>query len=329
MNVLGVSDNDEVVVDVQRAYPIGAGITCTGNVDLASLLRPFEDLELMTVLCGSDAELLLDVPPADVILNCVYDPDTSARALSAIDAMQRRMGLPVVNAPDRVLQTTRDGVFRLLADQAGVVMPRVVRIQPRYRADVPAMARTGGLETPFLVREAGTHGGKKLTLVEQANRLDELDKFAFTGADFYVTEFIDFRSPDDVYRKYRVIVIDGVPHARHLVVAGTWNIHHADRGDLMGNPAWEREEEQFLREFRPEDHPVFSAMALTLGLDYFGVDFAVGANGDVIVFEANACFRVLWEGHSESVLPSLRVSDGQIRDSLRKLLRTRAGLTDD
>ncbi len=313
MNVLGVSDNDEVVVDVQRAYPIGAGITCTGNVDLASLLRPFEDLELMTVLCGSDAELLLDVPPADVILNCVCDPDTSARALSAIDAMQRRLGLPVVNAPDRVLQTTRDGVFRLLADQAGVVMPRV----------------TGGLETPFLVREAGTHGGKKLTLVEQANRLDELDKFAFTGADFYVTEFIDFRSPDDVYRKYRVIVIDGVPHARHLVAAGTWNIHHADRGDLMGHPAWKREEEQFLREFRPEDHPVFSAMASTLGLDYFGVDFAVGANGDVIVFEANACFRVLWEGHSESVLPSLRVSDGQIRDSLRKLLRTRAGLTDD
>jgi hypothetical protein len=189
------------------------------------------------------------------------------------------------------------------------------------------MARAAGFDMPFLVREAGSHSGKQLVLLEGAD-LEALDGFAFDGREYYVTEFVDFRSPDGLYRKYRVIVIGGVPHARHLVIARTWSINASDRHELMEQREFDQEEEQFLREFRPEDHPVFGAISSILGLDYFGVDFAYDLAGDLVVFEANACFRVLWEGEPQSSIPSHVASDGEIRASLVDLLRQRGGLVE-
>ena len=175
------------------------------------------------------------------------------------------LALPAVNAPERVMQTTRDGVHRLLSAHAGVRMPATIRIRPRVRNDVTAMAGTAGLGRPFLVREPGSHGGTKLALLGAGDRLDVLDQFAFDGREYYVTEFVDFRSPDGIYRKYRVIVIDGVLYPRHLVAATTWNIHAAERAELMGDPAYQREEEEFLRGFMAADHPVFGTIASARG----------------------------------------------------------------
>jgi len=203
-----------------------------------------------------------------------------------------------------------------------------VRVRPQSRDEVLVLARTAGLDLPVLVREPGSHGGTKLLRLAADDGLQVLDQFAFDGREFYVTEFVDFRSPDGVYRKYRVVVIDGVPYARHLVAAMTWKIHAAARPELMDQPVYEREEEEFLRDFRAGDNPGFGAIASTLGLDFFGVDFAVDPTGDILVFEANACFRVLWQGQQQSPIPSHVESDEHIRTALVALLRRRAGVVE-
>ena len=328
LHLVGIDDTGTARVNLLRSYPMDVSLTCEGNVDLLSLLASCDDIEVITVPCAGRPVPPGDMPPADVVLNAVCDPDTNARALATVDALQRELSLPAVNAPERVMQTTRDGVHRLLSAHAGVRMPATIRIRPRVRNDVTAMAGTAGLGRPFLVREPGSHGGTKLALLGAGDRLDVLDQFAFDGREYYVTEFVDFRSPDGIYRKYRVIVIDGVLYPRHLVAATTWNIHAAERAELMGDPAYQREEEEFLRGFMAADHPVFGTIASALGLDFFGVDFALDAGGNVIVFEANACFRVLWDGQTESGIPSHLESDHHIRTALVDLLRRRAGLVE-
>src|SRR5439155_1080338 len=91
----------------------------------------------------------------------------------------------------------------------------------------------GELTPPFLFRQVGSHGGQDLALVGDRDDLDRLEQFALDGRDFYVTEFVDFRSPDGLYRKYRVLVIDGVPYAKHMIASDSWNIHAEDRTSVV------------------------------------------------------------------------------------------------
>jgi len=233
--------------------------------------------------------------------------------------------MPAINNPDRVLGTVRDAVPGALAGQPGLRVPNTTRIQPMYRADVPAMAEAAGIGMPYLVREAGTHGGLNLTLLDKGTPLDELDKFRFDGRDFYVTEFVDFRSPDRLYRKYRVLVIGGVPIARHMIALENWNIHAEDRRALMEvSPDLQHEEEQFLRGFSPNRFPVFQVLAAKLGLDYFGVDFAIDELGNAIVFETNCCFRAIVDEASVSKIPYHQELIANIKAAFADLIRARA-----
>jgi glutathione synthase/RimK-type ligase-like ATP-grasp enzyme len=322
-HVLGIDDSNRVEVALLSPDITRARHKYTGNVDLRALLDPAE-FEILDIICGGMRADPLRLQGIQVILNAVCDPDTNKKALTVVSRMREQLGVPVVNSPERVLQTTRDTLYRTLAGQPGVHMPFTARIQPRYRNDVPAMAAAAGVRMPFLVREAGTHGGTNLTIVDDATRLDELDKFPFDGRDFYVTEYVEFRSPDGLYRKYRVVIIGGLPIARHMIAKQDWNIHADDRPALMnGRPDLQREEEQFLRDFSPERYPVFNTLPPKLGLDYFGMDFGFDDSGDMVVFETNSCFRAVIEGEPEGSIPYHRELIERIKGALGDLIRTR------
>ena len=175
---------------------------------------------------------------------------------------------------------------------------------------------------PFIVREAGSHTGKGLILIADSDTTDELERFAFDGRDLYVTAYADFRSPDGLYRKYRLLVVDGVPFPRHMVASPSWNIHSEDRPLLMNKRPDLRDEEQaFLRDFSLDRFPAFEALASKLGLDYFGVDFALGDDGGVLVFETNCCFRPIRE-KDDPVYDGADVS--KVKAAMGELIRARA-----
>jgi glutathione synthase/RimK-type ligase-like ATP-grasp enzyme len=322
-HVLGIDDSNRVEVALLSPDITRARHKYTGNVDLRSLLNP-DEFEVFDIICGGMKADPVRLERIHVILNAVCDADTNTQALAVVSRMQQQLGVPVINAPERVLQTTRDALYRTLSGQPGLHMPATARIQPRYRSDVPAMAAAAGIRMPFLVREAGTHGGTNLTVVDDPTRLDELDKFPFDGRDFYVTEYVEFRSPDGLYRKYRVVIIGGVPIARHMIAKKDWNIHAEDRRALMnGSPGLQAEEEQFLRDFSPERFPVFETLPPKLGLDYFGVDFGFDENGDLVVFETNCCFRAVIEGEAHDSIPYHRALIERIKTALGDLIRRR------
>ena len=94
---------------------------------------------------------------------------------------------------------------------------------------------------------------------------------------------------------------------------------------MNNTPALQQEEEAFLRDFTPEQFPVFGTLASKTGLDYLGVDFGIDRHQDMIVFETNCCFRALNASESESRIPYHRESVAQIKAAVVNMIRKKAG----
>ncbi len=104
-------------------------------------------------------------------------------------------------------------------------------------------------------------------------------------------QYLDARGADGLARKYRVMMIDGKLYPLHLAISDDWKVHYFTAA-MSGNAQHQAEEKKFL-----EDMPsVIGARGMaalerirdTLGLDYGGVDFGLDAEGNILLFEANA-----------------------------------------
>jgi hypothetical protein len=88
--------------------------------------------------------------------------------------------------------------------------------------------------------------------------------------------------------------VGGEPFPYHLAIDNGWMIHY--RSAPMDEHAWMRDEERrFLR--MPEkalgvSSATLRALAAAVGLDYFGIDCTVLADGTLFVFEADAAMLV-------------------------------------
>jgi glutathione synthase/RimK-type ligase-like ATP-grasp enzyme len=293
-----------------------------GNVSV----EPFFDRDLFSVfrlVVGGMAGDQVMIPPIAVAVNAICDGDTNSTVLGVAEAVIEHLRIPVVNHPQAVLRTTREAVSAALAGDPDLRVPKTVRIRPTAIAQIASMMESGELVAPFLFRAAGIHGGVDLTLIEGPGDLALLDRFAFDGREFYVTEFVDFRSPDGLYRKHRVFVVDGTPIARHMLVWKTWNVHAENRDLMSSNPEYQEEERVFLETFSADRYPVFQRIAQRLGLDFFGVDFGIDSDGRLIVFEANACFRAWRSEELDGRLDYHKAALDSLRNAFTKMLHAR------
>jgi hypothetical protein len=147
---------------------------------------------------------------------------------------------------------------------------------------------------PLVIRPVDSQAGRDLACVANDDELAAYRERTDVPA-FYVMPFIDCALADGYYRKYRVIVVDGVPYPYHLAISRHWMIHYYNTP--MREQAWMREEEErFLSGFEP----VFGAklqkaleeIASILGLEYLGVDCSIDRNGRLVIFEADPAMIV-------------------------------------
>jgi glutathione synthase/RimK-type ligase-like ATP-grasp enzyme len=326
LHIVGIDDSDRIRIRFLSRDPGRVFYDLEGNVDLAPYLDQ-EEFELFRLVVGGMAGEPVEVPPVRVILNAICDPDTNAKSLDVAEKIVDQLGVPVINHPQVVRRTSRDVVPTLLAGDPEVHVPKTLRVRPMGRAGIEAIVGRGEIVPPFLVREPGTHGGIGLTLVEDVEHLDLVDRFPLDGRDLYLTEFVDFRSPDGLYRKYRVMVIDGLPHPRHMVVAKEWKIHLHSRQEVMPGSPYEDEEKVFLARFCEDRQEVFKRIAARIGAEFFGVDFALDDAGRLVVFEANCCFRGLLPlGVVARVTPPYHQEiHARLRQAFRTLVLSRMG----
>lgn len=327
LHLVGVCDSHTVMLSRLSRDPRNLPMHFEGNVEITSLVD--DRFELVGMLCGDLPTESFSASPFAAVLNGICDPDTNAGALRAAASIVDQLGVGVFNDPRRVAELTRDNVADRLAGIEGLLVPATARIAPAAVREVIPLASAGGVEPPFLVREAGRHGGLDLQLIRGEEDRDLLERYAFDGRHFYVTEFVDRPSPDGIYRKYRVIVVGGEPIPKHQIASSGWNVHARDRRSPEATAALQREDDEFVSATSLASEQVFREIHARLGLDYFGVDFGIDQDGRILLFEANSCVRALEGNATESPIPSHRRSTQRIRAALRRRMLEVAGAPED
>ena len=268
-----------------------------------------------------------ELPPVDAVFSAVAEPDLTKAELAAATTITAMLGVPVLNEPSDVARTGRADIAALLAGLPGMVVPPAFRLaRQEAAARIRALVAEGKLALPILLRPVGTHAGNDLEKIE---RVEEVADIAarLPGAELYATQFVDTRDGQGLYTKYRVVVVDGRPYPFHLGLSRRWMVHYynADPGDPT---AMDRAEERFLRHFEdifpPAARTAFAIMHERLGLDFFGVDCALDAQGALVLFEVDVGVIIhLMDDRDRYAYKHETVP--RIFDAVREMIRARVG----
>jgi hypothetical protein len=235
----------------------------------------------------------MPLPEHALVVNAIGDADLCATALERAVRLLAHTAAPVINRPERVQATGRATIARRLAALPGVRAPRIDIVSPDAIRD-----RADGLEFPLLLRRPGFHTGEHFLYVGERSALEGA-LASLAGDELLLISYLDARGADGMARKYRVMFIDGVLYPLHLAISRDWKVHYFT-SNMADDAAYRAEERRFL-----EDMPGVlgdTAMAAlrqicaTLGLEYAGIDFALGVDGSVLLFEANATMVVFPPG---------------------------------
>jgi len=282
--LVGADREDQIAV-------AGARAKTTGSSDIHQLIEPNRARHLLQVTPNLLRQKRRpDLTPYSCLINLVTEPERNERVLEAMRKLLRGASGKVINRPEAVLRSTRDQVARRLADVLGLIVPRVVRLRTAKPNIVRQVIERAGMQFPVILREVATHTGM---IVGRFESVEELQQAMHEGVEHIATEFVDYRSDDGLYRKYRVFFIG--PHIifRHKLYSDHWNVHGKDRDRVMvGRPDLIEEEAALFATpegaFPPEIKQVLTAVRDRIDLDFFGMDFGIAPDGRVLLFEANA-----------------------------------------
>jgi glutathione synthase/RimK-type ligase-like ATP-grasp enzyme len=232
------------------------------------------------------------LPPHQLVFNAIGDADLCEDELRKACHLLKNSRLPVINSPDNVLKTGRLMNAKRLANIPNVALPRMMLISRTDFLNGHALKILDeqALTPPLLLRSPGFHGGNYFVRVD---KLDELNSAAekLPGESLLAIEFLDSGNPDGLYRKYRVMCIDGKLYPIHLAISTRWNVHYFS-ADMAENERYRIEEANFLNDISTclgqKAISALNRISQILALDYCGIDFGLDAENNILVYEANS-----------------------------------------
>jgi hypothetical protein len=272
-----------------------------GNIPTAAFL---DDCTFLTSVIVTDyLDPSTPLPPHRLIFNAIGDADLCEPALEAAARLIARSSAPVINDPRAVMKTGRISNARRLGAVPGVVTPRTIALARDLLAgpDGAGSIANRGFSFPLLLRSPGYHTGRNFVLVASAAELSAAAA-ALPGNDLLVIEYLDARGRDGNARKYRVMMIAGRIYPLHLAISRQWKVHYFT-SDMADQPDHRLEEASFLGDMPAAlgDKAIAALEQIrdALGLDYGGIDFGLGPDGDLLLFEANATMVIAPPGPDE------------------------------
>lgn len=285
------------------------------------------------------------LPPHHVVFNAIGDADIRGEALAAAERVLQQTTAPVLNAPRAVRATTRAGNAQRLAGLPGVRTARTVLLPhaallAKDAGRILAFLAEEGLRFPLLLRAPGFHMGKHFVRVESESHLPEAvagfaeNSLQTTENGLLAMEFLNGRGSETgadagLFRKYRVLFIDGEFFPVHLAASEEWKIHYFS-AEMAEYPERRAEDKRFLADMPGVlGSRVMQALAAirdALALDYGGVDFGIDRDGNLLLYEANANMAVIHPG-PEPIWDYRRPAIDRIYTAVHTMLLRRAAVS--
>lgn len=331
-------------ITLQQHYTIAArksrpGLTLLvlmGPGDLMSntpveFLVEDSDVTLELLYLRADEAFPDEVPEHDVLLVAVAESEANQPLLERLARFVDDWPRPVINRPEHIRLLSRDGACGALRGLPGVEMPISVRA---YRATLEAVAAgrqdigtllaDGGF--PVIVRPLGSHAGTNLEKIDDPAALAGY-LAAVDGPQFYLSRFVDYRSADGLFRKYRIVLIDGKSYICHYAISRHWMIHYLNAG--MTESAEKRAEEAacmaaYDQQFGLRQAEALRAIGERMGLPYLGIDCAEMPSGELLIFEVDNAMIVHAMDPPE-MFPYKGPVMRKVFDAFRDLLEKKSG----
>jgi hypothetical protein len=276
-----------------QVLALAAAMDMGGNTPIEFLLE-HSGIELQTLYVVDGIELPTPLPEHDVAIVIASDSEECREALRKIEGAASRWPRPLLNPPHLVGNLDRDKLHHLLHGIEGLDIPATeaasrTQLSGVAQASRPLADIADGLAFPIIIRPRGSHAGTGLAKIDDSGALDRY-LAERPEVEFFVSRFVDYADGDGLFRKYRVVFVDGRPYACHMAIADRWDIWYLNAGMAFSDEK-RAEEASFMRGFDEifavRHRHALAAMADRVGLDYFTVDCAVNKNGELLIFEAD------------------------------------------
>jgi glutathione synthase/RimK-type ligase-like ATP-grasp enzyme len=274
-----------------RVLALAAAMDMGGNTPIEFLLED-SGIELVTLYVVDGVELPAPLPDHDVAIVIASDSEECREALAKIDRAAPRWPRPLLNPPQSVGNLDRDKLHRLLCGIEGLDIPATACVTRARLSDV-AQSNAGlagiAAEFPVIVRPRGSHAGVGLAKADDRTAIGRY-LAERPEQEFFVSRFVDYADNDGLFRKYRIVIVDGRPYACHMAIADRWDIWYLNAG-MAFSESKRAEEQNFMHSFDSafavRHRNALAAMTDRVGLDYFTVDCAENKRGELLIFEAD------------------------------------------
>lgn len=275
-------------------------------------------IELELYFCSPDAPLPPAIPEHDAVFVAISDTLQSQPLLQQLQPLLANWPRPVINRPASIGNVERQRASELLQGIPGLVMPTTATVS---RNELVA-AIQNQVPYPIILRPVGSHAGRNLAKIETDSALTTY--LAQVDADhFYLSAFIDYAGPDGLYRKYRLVLINGQAYASHMAISEHWMIHYLNAG--MYDSAQKRaEEEAFMAnfaQFAARHQNALDSIQQRAGLEYLCIDCAETQDGQLLIFEIDHAM-VVHALDSTELFPYKQVYMGQVKQAFEQFLAT-------
>ena len=271
-----------------------AAATDMGSNTPIEFLIDGSGIELTTLYVMPDIGWPDWLPDHDVAIVIASDSDDCRAALDKIARAAPNWPRPLLNPPELIGHLDRDKLHGLLGGIEGLEIPQTVCLTREQllllaQSRLAPSDRSRDLAFPLIVRPRGSHAGRGLAKLDDAMAIQS---YLGEHADhlFFVSRFVDYRSEDGLFRKFRIVFIDGRPYACHLAIADRWDIWYLN-AQMAASASKRREEETFMQTFdvgfAQRHRAALSGLSKRIGLDYFTVDCAETKEGSLLIFEAD------------------------------------------
>lgn len=297
------------------------------NAPLPFLLEK-SDIALTMLFIDIDEDLPQDLPEHDVVFIAVSQSDRTEGLLQRLDRTFSRWERPVINRPRRITATDRSSAFQVLDGAPGITMPPTRRTTKEKLTAMTLAAENcplvEGLPLPLIIRPVDSHAGVGLAKLTTHAELQRYLEDQSAGS-FFISPFVDYRSADGLFRKYRIVLVDGKALPAHMGISSDWMIHYLNSG-MTESPA-KREEEcafmsTFTSAFKARHETALAAIAMRFGLDYLVLDCAETPEGQLLIFEVDPG-SVVHSMDPDDLFPYKRPNMAKVYDAFRDMLLDR------